>query len=128
MYLARDNILRSLYLCVFVRYETAIRLLSIVIKPKLCSGSRHYIHADDVASAVLFLLNYEGKFDPTWGNAKCPKFNIVGAEELDNLKLAEIIAKAQDKKLNYELVDFHSSRNEELITQMTYVMHLMVTR
>jgi len=31
-------------------------------------------------------------------------------EELDNLKLAEIIAKAQDKKLNYELVDFHSSR------------------
>ena len=42
--------------------------------------------------------------------AKCPKFNIVGAEELDNLKLAEIIAKAQDKKLNYEMVDFHSSR------------------
>ncbi len=79
-------------------------------KTKTVPGSRHYIHADDVASAVLFLLNYEGKFNPTWGNAKCPKFNIVGAEELDNLKLAQIIAKAQDKKLNYELVDFHSSR------------------
>ena len=56
-------------------------------------------------------------------NAKCPKFNIVGAEELDNLKLAQIIAQTQDKKLNYEMVDFHSSS-----LAMTYVMHLMVTR
>ena len=58
----------------------------------------------------MFLLNYKGKFNPTWGNAKCPKFNIVGAEELDNLKLAQIIASSQDKKLKYEMVDFHSSR------------------
>ena len=79
-------------------------------KTKTVPGSRHYIHADDVASAVLFLLNYQGKFNPTWGNAKCPKFNIVGAEELDNLKLAKIIAAAQDKELKYEMVDFHSSR------------------
>mgnify|MGYP001424062234 FL=1 len=73
-------------------------------------GSRHYIHAEDVASAVLFLLNYEGTFEPTWGGAKCPKFNIVGSEELNNLQLAQIIAEAQDKELEYELVDFHSSR------------------
>ena len=73
-------------------------------------GSRHYIHAEDVASAVLFLLNYEGTFEPTWGGAKCPKFNIVGSEELNNLQLAQIIAEAQDKELQYELVDFHSSR------------------
>ena len=26
-------------------------------------GSRHYIHASDVASAVLFLLNYKDKFE-----------------------------------------------------------------
>ena len=49
-------------------------------RTKTVAGSRHYIHADDVASAVLFLLNYQGTFDPTWGNAKCPKFNIVGSE------------------------------------------------
>ena len=73
-------------------------------------GSRHYIHARDVSSAVLFLLNYNGTFEPTWGNAKCPKFNIVGSEELNNLELAQIIAEAQDKELKYELVDFHSSR------------------
>ena len=47
---------------------------------------------------------------PTWGNAKCPKFNIVGSEELNNLELAQIIAEAQGKELKYEMVDFHSSR------------------
>lgn len=77
---------------------------------KTIPGSRHYMHAEDVASSVLFLLNYEGKFEPTWGNAKCPKFNIVGSEELNNLELAEIIAESQGKKLKYELVDFHSLR------------------
>jgi dTDP-glucose 4,6-dehydratase len=77
---------------------------------KTIPGSRHYIHAEDVASAILFLLNYEGKFERTWGDSKCPKFNIVGAEELNNLELAQIIAEAEEKELNYQLVDFHSSR------------------
>ena len=44
------------------------------------------------------------------GDAKCPKFNFVGSEDLDNLELAQIIADAQGKELNYEMVDFHSSR------------------
>ena len=77
---------------------------------KTVPGSRHYIHAEDVASAILFLVNHEGGFEPTWGNAKCPKFNIVGAEELNNLELAQIIAESQGKELKYEMVDFHSSR------------------
>ena len=77
---------------------------------KTIPGSRHYIHAQDVSSAILFLLNYPGIFEPTYGGAKCPKFNIVGAEELNNLELANIIAEAQGKELKYELVDFHSSR------------------
>ena len=79
-------------------------------KTRTIPGSRHYIHAEDGSSAILFLLNYEGKFERTWGDAKCPKFNIVGAEELNNLELAKIIAEAQGRELNYELIDFHSSR------------------
>jgi dTDP-glucose 4,6-dehydratase len=76
---------------------------------KTIPGSRHYIHAEDVADAVLFLAGK--KFvETTYGGAKCPKFNIVGSEELNNLELAQIIAEAQGKELNYELVDFHSSR------------------
>jgi dTDP-glucose 4,6-dehydratase len=76
---------------------------------KTIPGSRHYIHAEDVADAVLFLATK--KFiETTYGDAKCPKFNIVGSEELNNLELAQIIAEAQGKELKYELVDFHSSR------------------
>ena len=77
---------------------------------KTIPGSRHYIHAEDVADSVLFLLDYEGEFETTWGGAKCPKFNIVGSEELNNLDLATIIAEAQGKELKYEMVDLHSSR------------------
>jgi dTDP-glucose 4,6-dehydratase len=79
-------------------------------KTKRIPGSRHYIHAEDVAEAVLFLLKNHFEFEPEWGGAKCPKFNIVGAEEINNYELASIIAEAQGKKLNYEFVDFHSSR------------------
>jgi len=76
---------------------------------KTIPGSRHYIHAEDVADAVLFLASK--KFiETTYGGAKCPKFNIVGSEELNNLELAQIIAEAQGKELKYDLVDFHSSR------------------
>ena len=79
-------------------------------KTKKIPGSRHYIHAEDVAEAIHFILTtkFEQKID--FGGAKCPKFNIVGAEELNNLELAQIIANCQNKELKYEMVDFHSSR------------------
>lgn len=79
---------------------------------KTIAGSRFYIHASDVADALLFLLTQvdSTKFDIDYGDAKCPKFNIVGKEEIDNLSLATMIAEAQGKQLNYEMVDFHSSR------------------
>ena len=77
---------------------------------KKIPGSRHYIHAIDVAEAILFLLNNNIEKETDWGGAKCPKFNIVGPEEINNLELAKIIAGAQSKELKYEMVDFHSSR------------------
>jgi|TARA_R100000084_G_C4653199_1_gene151175 dTDP-glucose 4,6-dehydratase len=77
---------------------------------KTVPGSRHYIHAEDVSDALLFLLNQPPVVETNWGGAKCPKFNIVGAEELNNLQLAQIIADVQGKELKYEMVDFHSAR------------------
>ena len=88
-------------------------LITIHSNPeKTKAGSRHYIHAADVADALMFLLNYKDfeSLEKDYGGAKCQKFNIVGAEELDNLELAQIIADAQGKTLNYEMVDFHSQR------------------
>jgi len=77
---------------------------------KKIPGSRHYIHAEDVAEAIHFILTNKFEQEIDFGGAKCPKFNIVGAEELNNLELAQIIANCQNKELKYEMVDFHSSR------------------
>lgn len=77
---------------------------------KTIPGSRHYIHAEDVADAVLFLIKNKLVLVQEWGGAKCPKFNIVGSEELNNYELAKLIAETQGRPLNYEFVDFHSSR------------------
>lgn len=79
------------------------------------AGSRFYIHGADVADAMYFLLHLSPEqlktvYTPDYGDAKCPKFNVVGKEEIDNLTLAQYIADAQNKPLNYEMVDFHSSR------------------
>lgn len=74
------------------------------------AGSRFYIHAKDVADAVHFLITENPKTPSDYGNAHCPKFNIVGTEEIDNLSLARLIADAQNEELKYEMVDFHSSR------------------
>lgn len=68
-------------------------------------GSRHYIHVEDVADAIWFIT---GLKIPE--SDMCPKFNIVGKEELDNLTLAQYIAEGVEKPLRYQLVDFHSSR------------------
>ena len=78
-------------------------------------GSRYYIHGSDVADAIYFLLNLNEEqlksvYKPDFGGAKCPKFNVVGKEEINNLQLAKYIAECQNKDLKYEMIDFHSSR------------------
>jgi dTDP-glucose 4,6-dehydratase len=68
---------------------------------KIQSGTRFYIHAQNIASAVLFLIT-NGKIGE--------KYNISGEKEVSNLDLAQTIAQIMGKELNYEMVDFHSSR------------------
>ena len=70
-------------------------------------GSRYYIHVEDVADAIYFII--ENDVDAEMPG-HCPKFNVVGKEEVDNLTMAQYIAEAVGKPLYYELVDFHSSR------------------
>jgi dTDP-glucose 4,6-dehydratase len=68
---------------------------------KKTSGTRFYIHAQNIASAVLFLIK-----NGTIGE----KYNISGEEEVSNLELAKLIAECIGKELKYEMTDFHSSR------------------
>ena len=68
---------------------------------KKTSGTRFYIHARNIAEAVLFLIK-----NGTIGE----KYNISGEREVSNLEMAQMIAKFMHKELDYELIDFHSSR------------------
>lgn len=70
---------------------------------KKTSGTRFYIHARNIAEAVLFLIK-----NGTIGE----KYNISGEREVSNLDMAKMIAIFMNKEeeLDYELVDFHSNR------------------
>lgn len=70
-------------------------------KEKTKAGSRFYIEAEEVARGVLMLLEK--------GNAG-EKYNLVGAEEIDNHELAERIAQASRKPLKFTFLDFHGAR------------------
>lgn len=59
------------------------------------SGSRHYVYADTVTEALLFLMR-NGEVGE--------KYNIAGEQELSNLELAQMVATAMDKELKYEKV------------------------
>jgi len=75
------------------------------------AGSRMYIHAQDVAEGLMFILGLgDYKHTGDYGHAHCPKFNLVGTEEIDNLTLAGMIADAVGQELKYNMVDFHTSR------------------
>lgn len=64
-------------------------------------GSRFYIHTTDVARAIYFIMHLD---------TSETKLNIVGKQEVTNLQVAQYIADALDKHLEYEFVDFHSAR------------------
>lgn len=60
------------------------------------SSSRFYIHARNVAAAVLFILKN--------GSRAGQKYNIAGEMELTNLEVAQFIADVLGKKLDYVMV------------------------
>lgn len=71
-------------------------------KEKTQAGSRFYLHARNLADALLHILNLGYKGYDEW--------NIAGLKEIDNLSLAQMISEYVGKPLRYKMVDFHSSR------------------
>ena len=71
-------------------------------------GSRFYLHARNQADGLLYVSSLP---TPLFGEQSTPaRYHIVGEREVDNLELAQMIASYVGKPLNYEMVDFHSSR------------------
>lgn len=87
-------------------------------------GTRHYLHARNLADGITFLLNrtYPHQFgalytdpDPlnatgTYTITRPDRWNIASPDRIDNLSLAQMIADFAGKPLRYELEDFHSTR------------------
>lgn len=74
-------------------------------------GSRFYLHARNLADAVLFLIK-RGDISRYHGRQtdRPDRWNIVGEREINNLEMAKWVAELSGKELKYELVDFHTSR------------------
>jgi len=76
-------------------------------------GSRFYIHARNVADALMFIINryadehllYKEGFKD-----RPERFNVVGEVEIDNLTLGLKVASNIGKELKYELLNFHAAR------------------
>lgn len=74
-------------------------------------GSRSYIHSRNFADAILFLLKNCPPHMHVPNTADRPdRYNIGGEKQLDNLELAQLIARLMDKDLKYRLVDSHTAR------------------
>jgi dTDP-glucose 4,6-dehydratase len=85
-------------------------------------GSRHYLHARNMADAVLFLLRetrpvmFPLNATPLWrsrpgiAGSRPDRYNIASADRLDNLELARRIADAAGMPLRFRYEDFHTTR------------------
>jgi dTDP-glucose 4,6-dehydratase len=79
-------------------------------------GSRHYLHARNLADALLFIYRQLGASayeTPTLAGFPVPRpdrYNIAGASAISNLDLACAVADVMGARLRYELVDFHHAR------------------
>ena len=75
-------------------------------------GSRSYIHSRNVADALVFLLKNTKPYLHQPGQIDKPdRYHIAGDKQLDNLELAQLIAKLMGKELKYKLVNFHQTRS-----------------
>lgn len=74
-------------------------------------GSRSYIHSQNFANALIFILkNLPPHIHVPGAVDKPDRYHIAGDKQVNNLELAQLIAKLMDKELKYKIVDFHKTR------------------
>ncbi len=72
-------------------------------------GSRHYLHARNLADAILFILRSlpVSKFP---ASPRPDRYNIASADRINNLDLAQMVARIMGRQLQFTLEDFHTTR------------------
>lgn len=74
-------------------------------------GSRSYIHSRNFADAVLFIIkNLKPHLHIPLEIDMPDRYNISGDKQLNNLELAQMIAKLMGKELKYKIVDSIAAR------------------
>lgn len=83
------------------------------------TGSRHYLHARNLAHAITFLLErkklgmYPYFAETRFGHVRTSRpdrYNVATETRLSNLKMASLIAEYAGYELKYHLVDAHTIR------------------
>ncbi len=74
-------------------------------------GSRSYIHSQNFANALIYILENTKPYLHKPGEVDRPdRYHIAGDKQVDNLELAQMMAGLMNKDLKYKIVDFHSTR------------------
>jgi dTDP-glucose 4,6-dehydratase len=73
-------------------------------------GKRYYNPVENTADALLYIVNRPATMYDALLNNKPDRYNLSGGTELDNLEMAQLVAKILGKPLKYELVDAESVR------------------
>ena len=82
--------------------------IPVHVSPEGEPGSRYYLHARNLADALLYLLK---NHEPARYPAKdLDRFNIVSDDEIDNLTMVDLVANIMGKEAKIKRVNFHESR------------------
>jgi dTDP-glucose 4,6-dehydratase len=94
---------------VFGERQDARRFFPLVVR-KILDGEeinifdnfRTYIHAEDVADAIMFIIKGEYKY-PKYQHEGCNRYHVVGNEEVSNLRIVKAIGEILGIKPKYKI-------------------------
>jgi dTDP-glucose 4,6-dehydratase len=94
---------------VFGERQTARRFFPVVVR-KILDGEeinifdnfRTYIHAEDVADAIMFIIKGAYKY-PKYEHEGCHRYHVVGNEEVSNLRVVKAIGEILGIKPKYKI-------------------------
>lgn len=70
-------------------------------------GKRRYNPVENVAAALLFIIEH---YKPISQHVRTPRYGLPGGEELDNLQIAQLVAKIMGKNFEYEVIPVDTVR------------------
>lgn len=83
-------------------FPLAIRKILDGEEIKLFDNFRTYIHAEDVADAIMFIIKGE-YFYPKYEHVSCHRYHVVGDEEVSNLRVIKTISEIIGVEPKYKI-------------------------